>query len=60
VETSGASDARWPVRRLTARRSPPRRQRAAYGGRVIALVALVFNPFFLMTVAAIANGIYVL
>lgn len=32
----------------------------AYGGPVIALVALVFNPFFMMTVAAIANGIYVL
>jgi hypothetical protein len=32
----------------------------AYGGPVIALVALVFNPFFLMTVAALANGIYVL
>jgi hypothetical protein len=32
----------------------------AYGGPVIALVALVFNPFFMMTIAAIANGIYVL
>jgi hypothetical protein len=32
----------------------------AYGGPIIALVALVFNPFFLMTIAAIGNGIYVL
>ena len=32
----------------------------AYGGPVIALVSLVFNPAFVMTMAAIANGIYVL
>jgi hypothetical protein len=32
----------------------------AYGGPVIGAVALVFNPFWLMTVAAIANGLYVL
>jgi hypothetical protein len=32
----------------------------AYGGPVIALVALVYNPAFLMTIAAILNGVYVL
>jgi len=32
----------------------------AYGGPVIALVALVWNPLFIMTIAAIANGLYVL
>jgi hypothetical protein len=32
----------------------------AYGGPVVALVAFVYNPGFIMTVAAIANGIYVL
>src|SRR5262245_48254622 len=32
----------------------------AYGGPLAALVALVFNPFFLLTLAAILNGAYVL
>lgn len=32
----------------------------AYGGPVIALVALVFNPFWLLTIGAIGNGLYVL
>ena len=32
----------------------------AYGGPVVALVALVYNPAFLMSIAAIANGLYVL
>ncbi len=32
----------------------------AYGGPVIALVALVYNPVFIMSIAAIANGLYVL
>jgi hypothetical protein len=32
----------------------------AYGGPLAALVALVFNPFFLLTGAAILNGVYVL
>jgi hypothetical protein len=32
----------------------------AYGGPVIGLVALVFNPGWLMTVAAVLNGLYVL
>jgi hypothetical protein len=35
-------------------------KRIAYGGPAIALVALVFNPFWLLTVAAVGNGIYVL
>jgi hypothetical protein len=32
----------------------------AYGGPVHALVALAWNPGFLMTIAAIATGLYVL
>ena len=32
----------------------------AYGGPLIALLALVFNPVWLLTVGAIGNGIYVL
>ena len=32
----------------------------AYGGPVVALVALAYNPGFIMTIAAIANGLYVL
>lgn len=32
----------------------------AYGGPVIALVALFFNPVWLLTIGAIGNGLYVL
>jgi hypothetical protein len=32
----------------------------AYGGPLAALVSLVFNPFFIFTLAAILNGVYVL
>src|SRR5580765_1165258 len=32
----------------------------AYGGPVIALLALFFNPVWLLTIGAIGNGIYVL
>ena len=32
----------------------------AYGGPVIGIAAMFFNPFLFMSVAAIANGIYVL
>jgi hypothetical protein len=32
----------------------------AYGGPVIGIAAMFFNPFLFMSVAAIANGLYVL
>jgi hypothetical protein len=32
----------------------------AYGGPLVALISLVFNPFFILTMAAILNGVYVL
>jgi hypothetical protein len=32
----------------------------AYGGPAAALVSLVFNPFLILTLAAILNGVYVL
>jgi hypothetical protein len=35
-------------------------KRIAYGGPVIALVALFWNPVFVLTIGAIGNGIYVL
>ena len=32
----------------------------AYGGPVLGIAGMFFNPFLFMSVAAIANGIYVL
>lgn len=32
----------------------------AYGGPALGLLAFVFNPFWLVSVAAVANGLYVL
>ena len=32
----------------------------AYGGTALGIAGMFFNPFFVMSVAAIANGIYVL
>ena len=32
----------------------------AYGGPALGLTGMFFNPFFFMSVAAIANGVYVL
>jgi hypothetical protein len=32
----------------------------AYGGPVLGIAGMFFNPFFIMSAAAIANGIYVL
>jgi hypothetical protein len=32
----------------------------AYAGPALGLIALLFNPFFVVTIAAIGNGLYVL
>jgi len=32
----------------------------AYGGPLVALISLVFNPFLVLSLAAIFNGVYVL